>query len=179
MENLKLNVSKALAAYEGRSDDHLNDLKDLARIPSVSFPGFDPQEVVRSAEYVKALAEKRGLENVRILEMDGVHPYVYGDLIRDPSLPTLLLYAHHDVQPAGDRDLWHTEPFEPTEVDGRLFGRGAADDKAGILVHLASIDAWLSGVGELPVNVKLVVEGEEEECEIEAQSCEQPAGILL
>jgi acetylornithine deacetylase/succinyl-diaminopimelate desuccinylase-like protein len=162
MGNLKFKVAEALSAYESRSASHLDDLKNLARIPSVSFPGFDPQEVVRSAEYVKELAEKRGLQNVQILKMDGVHPYVYGEIIRDPALPTLLLYAHHDVQPAGDLALWNTEPFEPTEVDGRLFGRGAADDKAGVLVHLASIDAWLQGVGSLPVNVKLIVEGEEE-----------------
>ena len=153
MENLKSGVAEALSAYESRSASHLDDLKNLARIPSVSFSGFDPEEVVRSAEFVKDLAEKRGLQNVQILKMDGVHPYVYGEIIRDPALPTLLLYAHHDVQPAGDLSLWNTEPFEPTEVEGRLFGRGAADDKAGVLVHLASIDAWLQGVGELPVNV--------------------------
>ncbi len=135
------------------------ELEALIRIPSVSAPGYSPGEVRRCADFVASLMEESGLTGVRLLEIEGAHPAVYGEKVGPEGAPTILLYAHHDVQPPGPVEEWDAPPFEPSEADGRLYGRGSADDKAGIVLHLASIRA----LGEdLPVNVKLFIEGEEE-----------------
>jgi cysteinylglycine-S-conjugate dipeptidase len=138
-------------------------LEELVRIRSISAQPEHAAEVRASAEATADILRAAGLDDVRLLELDGVHPYVTGAWLgAGPDAPTVLLYAHHDVQPVGTADRWSSPPFEPTERDGRLYGRGAADDKAGILAHVAAIRAWLAVRGSLPVNVKVVIEGEEE-----------------
>ncbi len=146
-----------------RMATHRIDLERLVTIPSISARGFDHDEVRRCADAVRDLLAARGCNEARLLDVAGSHPAVYAEWLgAGDDRPTVLCYAHYDVQPPGDPELWTSPAFEPTERDGRLFGRGAADDKAGIMVHVAAVDAWLSTYERLPVNVKLIVEGEEE-----------------
>ncbi len=135
------------------------DLEQLVRIPSCGFPGFDPAPVRRSAELTAMLLERAGMNDVRIIEVPDGHPAVFGHLPGPPGAPTVLLYAHHDVQPPGPEAEWTTPPYEPAIRDGRMYGRGTSDDKCGIVMHLASIRAF---GGRPPVGVKVIVEGEEE-----------------
>ncbi|USQ82145.1 dipeptidase [Ornithinimicrobium faecis] len=134
-----------------------SDLEALTRIPSVSLDSFDQQHVDDSAQAVADLLSAEGME-VRIVR-EGGRPAVIGHLAGPEGAPTVLLYAHHDVQPPGDEADWDTPIFEPTEIDGRLYARGVADDKAGVLAHVAALRAH---GGKPPVNVTVFVEGEEE-----------------
>jgi cysteinylglycine-S-conjugate dipeptidase len=149
----RIRTAVARALPEVRSE-----LEDLVRIPSVSAPGFDPGDVRRSAEAVEALLRARGLDT-RLLEVDGAHPAVLGTRPAPSGAPTVLLYAHHDVQPTGPVELWATDPFEPVEKDGRLYGRGTSDDKAGLVTHTGALRAWDD---EPPVGIVVLAEGEEE-----------------
>ena len=134
------------------------DLENLVRIESVWADPDRRGEVQRSAEEVAKLLSDAGFGDVRIVAEGGA-PAVIAHHPPPPGAPTVLLYAHHDVQPEGDRSQWHSEPFEPTERNGRLYGRGTADDKAGIATHLA---AFRAHGGSPPVGVTVFVEGEEE-----------------
>jgi acetylornithine deacetylase/succinyl-diaminopimelate desuccinylase-like protein len=153
-----------IEAVERRFDRTLDELVGLARIPGVSAPGFDPAELVRSAEAVAGLLRDVGLEGVEVLRLPGAHPYVVAEHCHaGPDAPTALVYAHHDVQPPGRQERWATPAFEPSlRADGRLYGRGVVDDKAGIVLHAAALRAWLEVERRLPINVKMIVEGEEE-----------------
>lgn len=140
----------------------IEDLKALVRIPSVAFDGFDQSHVRRSAEAVAELLREAGLPEVSIESVDGGAPAVLARRPAKLGMPTVMLYAHHDVQPAGDESEWTTPPFEPTEREGRLYGRGAADDKAGIMAHIAALRALGTELEDSGVGVVVFIEGEEE-----------------
>jgi cysteinylglycine-S-conjugate dipeptidase len=171
-------VSASELPTGSRIPDHLDDvartlvdqlgdtrrsLAELVRIPSISAQPEHAHDVEASARATAAVLIDAGLDQVRLLELDGMAPAVTGQWLgAGEGAPTVLLYAHHDVQPVGTADRWSSRPFDPVERDGRLFGRGAADDKAGIMAHVAAIRAWLTTRGSMPVNVKVIIEGEEE-----------------
>lgn len=155
-----MTIDRAAAAQRVRADlpRVRSELESLVRIPSVSHPGHDPQQVKRSADETKRILEAAGMRT-KILQHGDGGPAAVGWIDAPPGAPTVLLYAHHDVQPTGPRELWHTDPFEPVEKDGRLYGRGTSDDKCGVAIHAAAIRAW---GGKPPVGVIVFVEGEEE-----------------
>src|SRR4051794_9361230 len=135
------------------------DLEDLVRIESVSADPARAGEVQRSAEAVAELFRQERFDSVDIVSADGGAPAVIAHKAGPEGAPTVLLYAHHDVQPENDHADWDSPPFEPTERDGRLYARGAADDKAGIAAHLGALRVYAD---ELPVSVTMFIEGEEE-----------------
>ncbi len=148
----------------------LETLKELVRIPSVSWDGFDPAHVQASAEFVAAKLRDLDLfdEVVIVREQQATssnygQPAVLARREPAPGYPTVLLYAHHDVQPPGDSAAWESDPFEPEIRDGRLFGRGAADDKAGVLVHLTALESLTEVLGDdFNIGIAMFIEGEEE-----------------
>jgi cysteinylglycine-S-conjugate dipeptidase len=139
--------------------DLLADHARLVRIPSVNFDGFPIEKVHEAGRTVLELFKTAGLGEARLLDVPSAVPAVYASRTGPARTPTVLLYAHYDVQPPGESNLWKTSPFEPTRRDGRIYGRGAADDKSGIIIHVGAIRAF---DGKPPVNLKVVIEGEEE-----------------
>jgi len=145
-----------------RQAQHVTELIDFLRIPSVSTQPQHAADVAAAARWLAAQMTAAGLEHVRVLTTAG-HPLVYADWLHAGSdAPTVLIYGHYDVQPAEPFDQWETPPFEPTVRGDYLYARGAADDKGQVYVHVKAAEAYLEAHGRLPVNVKFIVEGEEE-----------------
>jgi cysteinylglycine-S-conjugate dipeptidase len=152
-------IAAAREALAGVLPGVRRDLERLVRIPSISADPAASAHVLECAETVASMLRTSGVEDVEVLSVPGGQPAVLSCRPGPAGAPTVLLYAHHDVQPPGDASAWTSNPFEPAERDGRLYGRGAADDKAGIALHLAALRALPT---ELPVGVVVLVEGEEE-----------------
>ena len=139
----------------------LAELKEFLRIPSISTLPENRPDIDRAAEFVESALRRAGMENVEIIPT-AKHPLVYADCLHAPGKPTVLCYGHYDVQPADPLELWHTPPFEPTERGGNLYGRGTADDKGQMYMHIKAVEALRAANGSVPLNVKFLVEGEEE-----------------
>lgn len=151
----------AIEYIESKREDHLNELKEFLRIPSVSTKSEHKQDIEQAARWVAEKLRSAGLEKVEIVPTQ-MHPLVYGESLHAAGKPTILFYGHYDVQPAEPFDLWTTPAFEPAVRDGNLFGRGTADDKGQVHIHLKALQALHQTAGKLPVNVKVMIEGEEE-----------------
>ena len=153
-------ITAAIAERIAHRMDHtVADLIDLARIPGCAFPGFPSSEVDRAARKVADLLEAAGSPTVQVIRNGDFPPAVYAEIPGPPDAPTVLLYAHYDVQPAGDESAWSSPPFEPEVRDGRLYGRGVADDKSGVIMHAATVAAFPDGP---PCTLRIIIEGDEE-----------------
>ena len=156
-------MSTAAVDYARQNQQRfLSELKDLLRIPSVSTLPDHKDDVRRAAEFVASEMKRIGLEHVEVIQTEG-HPLVYGDWLHASGKPTVICYGHYDVQPPDPLDEWQTPPFDPTERGQNLYARGAVDDKGQMYMHLKAIESLMkTGNGKLPLNVRLLIEGEEE-----------------
>jgi acetylornithine deacetylase/succinyl-diaminopimelate desuccinylase-like protein len=152
----------ALTYAQHHRNEALADLQALLRIPSISTLPESKPDLQRAAQWLADKFSRLGLRHVQIMATAG-HPVVYADWLNaGPAAPTLLIYGHYDVQPVDPLDEWLTPPFEPTVKGDNMFGRGATDDKGQLYVHIAAVEAYLKGAGQLPLNIKFMLEGEEE-----------------
>ena len=142
-------------------DRYITELKQYLAIPSISALPAHAADVKKCAEWTADEMRRGGLQNVKLVETPG-NPIVYGEWLQAPGAPTILFYGHYDVQPVDPLELWESPPFEATIRDGEIYARGAADDKGQVFMHLKAIEAHLKKAGKLPVNIKVIVEGEEE-----------------
>ena len=156
------NLQNALDYAHQNRDRFIDELMEVLKIPSISTDDEYKHEVLRAAEWMANHLRRLGIENVEVMPTDGGHPVVYGDYIRKPGAKTVLVYGHYDVQPADPLELWETGPFEP-RVDGDLlFARGSSDMKGQVLAAFDAIESLMKAGGEFPVNLKFLLEGEEE-----------------
>lgn len=153
-------MKKTQEFIAANKDRFLDELFELLRIPSISANSEHAADMDRAAEWIKASLIKAGVDRAEIFPTEGPS-IVYGEKIIDPSKPTVLVYAHYDVMPTDPEELWTTSPFEPVVKDGRIYARGADDDKGQGFMHIAAFEAMVAS-GELPCNVKFMLEGEEE-----------------
>ena len=149
------------AYFENNREQHLNELQEWLSIPSISALSEHKGDVHKAAEWLAAKLTEAGLEHVEIHETKG-HPLITADYLHAEGKPTVLIYGHYDVQPVDPLHLWETPPFEPSIRDGKLYARGATDDKGQLFLHVKAVEAILKQEKELPVNIKFCIEGEEE-----------------
>lgn len=154
-----MNANEIRARVSAMMPEVIEDLTALSAIPSVAFPGFPAEPVFAAADATVSLFRRYGVPEARLIKVADGYPAIYADIPGPPGAPTVLMYGHYDVQPAPVEQGWETDPFQPVVKDGRLYGRGAADDKSGVLQHAASLRVF---DGKPPVGVKILIEGEEE-----------------
>jgi acetylornithine deacetylase/succinyl-diaminopimelate desuccinylase-like protein len=155
------NLNSVIDFINTNRDHYVEQLKEYLAIPSISALPQHAADVRRCAEWTSAEMTRIGMQNVRVIETPG-HPVVYGEWLGAEGAPTILFYGHYDVQPVDPVELWDSPPFEATVRDGEIYARGSADDKGQVFMHFKAIEAHLKQTGRLPVNIKVLLEGEEE-----------------
>ncbi len=154
-------MDEILSYIQANKERYFAELKELLAIPSISTNPENGPDMQRCAQWMTDQMRIIGLQNVKLFPTSG-HPIVYGEWLGAPGQPTVLIYGHYDVQPVEPLELWTSPPFEATVRDNRLYARGSADDKGQVFIHLKGIEAFFKTKGSLPVNLKLLIEGEEE-----------------
>ncbi len=154
-------MEKVISYIDSNYNNYVEELKEYIRIPSISTLDSHKDEMVRCAEHVRSKLIDAGMTKTEIFQTNR-HPIVYGEWLGAHGKPTVLIYGHYDVQPVDPLDLWTNPPFDPVIIDGKLYARGANDDKGQQFVHIKSVEAFLKTTGTIPVNVKFLIEGEEE-----------------
>jgi acetylornithine deacetylase/succinyl-diaminopimelate desuccinylase-like protein len=154
-------VQNVINHIENNADNYLSELKDYLRIPSISTSSSHKKHMITCAKFVSKKLKDAGMNKIKIIPTKG-HPLVYGEWMKAPGKPTVLIYGHYDVQPVDPLELWKSDPFEPVVKDGKIWARGANDNKGQNYVHIKSVEAYMKTLGRLPVNVKFLIEGEEE-----------------
>ncbi|MGH9340660.1 MAG: dipeptidase [Acidobacteriota bacterium] len=154
-------MNEVIRYIEENRERYLDELNQFLRIPSISTDSSKKEDVWQAAEFVADQLRRAGMQRVNIFPTEG-HPIVYGERIEKPDSPTLLVYGHYDVQPVDPVELWQSGPFEPTVRNGELYARGAVDDKGQVFIHFKSAEAFIASRKELPINLKYLIEGEEE-----------------
>lgn len=146
---------------KSNKENYISELKDFLRIPSISTLKENKNDVAACAKFVAGKLKSAGLSSVKVYKTEG-HPIVYGEWLGAPGKPTVLIYGHYDVQPVDPIELWKNPPFDPIIKNGKIWARGATDDKGQVFMHIKSVEAFFKTIGRLPLNIKFVIEGEEE-----------------
>ncbi len=154
-------MQEVLNYINSNRENYIEELKEFLKIESISSDPEKKSELTRCSEFVKDKFHQMGLDNIQVLNTEG-HPIVFAEKIVDPNKPTILIYGHYDVQPVDPLDLWTSPPFQADIRDEKIWARGATDDKGQVFTHFKSIEAFFKTSTELPVNVKFIIEGEEE-----------------
>lgn len=154
-------MEKVVSYINSHRDNYVEELKEFLKIPSISTLAENKPDMIKAADFVAGKLRSAGMQNVKIIETKG-HPLIYADWLNAPGKPTVLIYGHYDVQPVDPINLWNSPPFEPTIKDGKIYARGATDDKGQMYMHIKTVEAFMKTEGTLPLNVKFIIEGEEE-----------------
>ncbi|VAX20217.1 Acetylornithine deacetylase/Succinyl-diaminopimelate desuccinylase and related deacylases, partial [hydrothermal vent metagenome] len=154
-------MQQAVKYIKQNKKNYIEELKDYLRIPSISTLKSSVPDIKKCSKFVASKLKEAGMQKVEIIPTDG-HPLVYAEWMGAPGKPTVLIYGHYDVQPVDPIELWKSPPFEPVIKSGKIWARGADDNKGQNFIHIKSVEAYLKTTGKLPLNVKFIIEGEEE-----------------